>query len=107
MTAIGTVPLDGASASAATLVHLSGDIDILTTTRLRRRLLGILDHSTSLFVLDMSEVTFFGAGGLGVLVGVQGRAQAQGITLALTGLTPPVARLLRITGLDCHFPIVV
>ncbi|MFI7706037.1 hypothetical protein [Nonomuraea sp. NPDC049480] len=34
------------------------------------------------------------AGGLGVLVGVQGRARARGITLALTGLPPRVAQLL-------------
>jgi anti-sigma B factor antagonist len=104
MTVIDTAPL-GASASAPTLVHLSGDIDIFTTARLRRRLLNTLDHSTDLLILDLSQVTFCGAGGLGVLIGVQGRARALGITLALTGLPPRVARLLCITGLDRRFPI--
>jgi len=42
-----------------------------------------------------------------VLVGVQGRAWARGITLALTGLPPRVARLLHLTGLDRRLPIVV
>jgi anti-anti-sigma regulatory factor len=42
-----------------------------------------------------------------VLVGVQGRARARGITLALTGLPPRVAQLLHITGLNRRFPIVV
>ncbi|GGO71837.1 STAS domain-containing protein [Nonomuraea cavernae] len=105
MTVIDTAPLAGASASAPTLVHLSGDIDIFTTARLRKRLITALDHSTDLLVLDLSQVTFFGAGGLGVLVGVQGRARTRGITLSLTGVPPRVARLLRITGLDRRFPV--
>ncbi|MFI7422362.1 STAS domain-containing protein [Nonomuraea sp. NPDC049684] len=105
MTVIDTAPLAGASASASTLVHLSGDIDIFTTTRLRKRLITALDHSTDLLVLDLSRVTFCGAGGIGVLVCVQGRARARGITLALTGVPPRMARLLRITGLDHRFPV--
>ncbi|GAA3169700.1 hypothetical protein GCM10020001_114970 [Nonomuraea salmonea] len=55
--------------------------------------------------MDLSQVTFCGAGGIGVLIGVQGRARARGITLALTGVPPRVARLLRITGLDHRFPV--
>ncbi|MEO3801924.1 STAS domain-containing protein [Nonomuraea sp. B1E8] len=105
MTVIDTAPLAGASASTPTLVHLSGDIDIFTTARLRQRLINALDHSTDLLILDLSQVTFCGAGGIGVLIGVQGRARTRGITLALTGVPPSVARLLSITGLDHHFPI--
>ncbi|MFG6196525.1 STAS domain-containing protein [Nonomuraea sp. JJY05] len=106
MAVIDTAPLGGATASAPTLVHLSGDIDIFTTARLRQRLLSTLDYSTDLLVLDLSQVTFCGAGGLGVMIGVQSRARARGITLALTGVPPRVARLLRITGLDRRFPVV-
>jgi anti-sigma B factor antagonist len=105
MTVIDTALLIGASASAPTLVHLSGDIDIFTTARLRKRLINTLNASTDLLILDLSRVTFCGAGGLGVLIGIQGRARSQGITLALTGVSPSVARLLRITGLDQRFPI--
>ncbi|MGW0802520.1 STAS domain-containing protein [Nonomuraea sp. NPDC002799] len=105
MTALETVPLDDMTASAPTLVHLSGAIDIFTTAQLRQRLLDVLGHSTDSLVLDMSQVTFCGAGGLGVLIGVQSRARAQGITLVLTGLPPHLARLLRIAGLDHRFPI--
>ncbi|MEV0166521.1 STAS domain-containing protein [Nonomuraea fuscirosea] len=105
MTAIHNAPLGGASASAPTLVHLSGDIDIFTTGQLRRRLLNSLAGSSDLLVLDLSEVTFCGAGGLGMMVGLQSRAKAQGITLALTGVSPRMARLLHITGLDHRFPI--
>ncbi|NBE93992.1 STAS domain-containing protein [Nonomuraea sp. KC401] len=105
MTVIDTAPLGGATASAPTLVHLSGNIGIFSTARLRQRLINTLTHSSDLLVLDLSRVTFCGAGGLGVLVGVQGRARARGITLALTGLPPFMARLLRSAGLDHRFPI--
>ncbi|MBG0832726.1 STAS domain-containing protein [Planomonospora sp. ID67723] len=106
MTAIDTAPLGGAGASAPTCVHLSGDIDIFTTAQLRRKLLNTLNYSTGLLTLDLSRVTFCGAGGLGVLLGVQGRARALGITLALTGVPPFMTRLLRVSGLDHRFPIV-
>ncbi|TDE28111.1 anti-sigma factor antagonist [Nonomuraea mesophila] len=105
MTVIDTAPLSGATASVPTLVHLSGNIGIFSTAQLRQRLINTLTHSSGLLVLDLSRVTFCGAGGLGVLVGVQGRARAQGITLALTGLPPFMARLLRSAGLDHRFPI--
>ncbi|MER6576184.1 STAS domain-containing protein [Nonomuraea sp. NPDC001023] len=106
MTVIDTAPLGEASASAQTLVHLAGDIDIFTTAQLRRRLIDALAHSTGLLVVDLSQVTFCGAGGLGVLVGAQGRARSRGITLALTGVPPRMARLLHITGLGHRFPII-
>ncbi|MEV0629648.1 STAS domain-containing protein [Nonomuraea wenchangensis] len=105
MTVIDTAPLGGATAPVPTLVQLSGNIGIFTTAQLRRRLINTLTHSSDLFVLDLSRVTFCEAGGLGVLVGVQGRARAQGVTLALTGLPPFMARLLRSAGLDRRFPI--
>ncbi|SEH03120.1 anti-sigma B factor antagonist [Nonomuraea solani] len=105
MTALDTAPFDGVTAPAPTLVHLSGDIDIFTTAQLRQRLLNALDHSTDTLVLDLSQVTFCGAGGLGVMIGLQSRARARGITLTLTGLPPHLAGLLRITGLDRRFPI--
>ncbi|WP_043621576.1 STAS domain-containing protein [Nonomuraea candida] len=95
-----------ADAPEATVVHLSGVIDIFTTAQLRGRLLDALGHSDRLLVLDLSQVTFCGAGGLAVLLGVQGRARAKGITLALTGLPPFMSRLLNVTGLGRRFPVV-
>lgn len=92
-----------ASTLKPTLIHLSGDIDIFTTAQLRHRLLDALSRTTGTLVLDLSQVTFCGAGGLAVLLGVQARARALGVTLALTGIPPFVTRLLRITGLAPHF----
>ncbi|SDM39044.1 STAS domain-containing protein [Nonomuraea jiangxiensis] len=105
MAIIYATPLGGTTASTPTYVLLSGDIDILTTERLRRQLLHALNHSTSSLVLDLSQVTFCGADGLRVLLKVQVRAKESGTALTLTGLSPILARLLRVTGLDQRFTI--
>ncbi|MEV0584605.1 STAS domain-containing protein [Nonomuraea sp. NPDC050310] len=89
----------------ATIVHLSGDIDIFTTAQLRRRLLNALDSSTGALQLDLAQVTFCSAGGLGVLLGVQARAKAQGVALTLASVPPFMLRLLHVTGLARRFPI--
>ncbi|MBN6054265.1 STAS domain-containing protein [Nonomuraea sp. RK-328] len=94
------------SPSTPTTVRLSGDIDIFSSGALRRQLLGTLRHSTSLLVLDLSEVTFCDASGLAVLVGIQHRAKQRGITLALTAPRPYMSRILHITGLDRSLPMV-
>ncbi|TKK87831.1 STAS domain-containing protein [Herbidospora galbida] len=91
--------------TAPTILHLSGDIDVSTTTDLRRRILGALDHSVEVLILDLSAVTFCGAGGLGALLHAQARARSRGVTLALAGLTPQMARLLEITELSDRFPV--
>ncbi|GAB1819121.1 STAS domain-containing protein [Herbidospora sp. RD11066] len=92
-------------ATAPTVLHLSGDIDIFTTADLRRRILHALDPRIDELILDLSAVTFCGAGGLGVLLHAQRRARMMGITLSLSGVTPRMARLLHITGLTDRFPV--
>ncbi|WP_240777245.1 STAS domain-containing protein [Nonomuraea basaltis] len=101
-----TSPLGVAGPSAPTIVRLSGEIDVFTTQALRQQLLNTLRYSTSLLILDLSEVSFCDASGLTVLVGIQDRARAQGITLALTAPRPCMSRLLHITGLDRCLPMV-
>lgn len=86
-----------------TTVHLSGEIDILTSHALRRRLLRTLKHSTDQLVLDLSGLAFCDAAGLGVLVGIQSRARSQGITVTLAAPRPNMSRLLRMTELDRSF----
>ncbi|MFD9943915.1 STAS domain-containing protein [Nonomuraea sp. NPDC059023] len=88
-----------------TIVRLTGEIDIFTSAALRRRLLSALGSSTSVLVLDLSQVSFCDASGLAVLVGIQHRARPLGITVALTAPRPFMSRLLRMTGLDRSLPV--
>jgi anti-sigma B factor antagonist len=105
MTVIDTFPLGRAGRSAPTTIHLSGEIDIFTSPALRRRLVEVLQSSTSLLILDLSGVSFCDASGLAVLVGIQHRARLLGITLALAAPRPFMSKLLRITGLDRSLPM--
>ncbi|WP_068927922.1 STAS domain-containing protein [Planobispora rosea] len=100
MTVATASPPSGVGSSAPTVIRLSGEIDILTRTALRRRLLSALHYSTNLLVLDLSEVSFCDASGLSALIDVQRRARTQGITLVLTAPSPCMSRILHITGLD-------
>ncbi|WP_336209522.1 STAS domain-containing protein [Nonomuraea sp. LPB2021202275-12-8] len=89
----------------ATVVHLRGELDLATREAVRERLLCALQHSTSLLILDLSEVSFCDAAGLGVVVGVQHQARSLDIALGLAAARPHVSRVLRLTGLDRSFPM--
>jgi anti-sigma B factor antagonist len=93
VTGIHPAAFAGAGASAATIVHLSGEIDIFTSTALRRQLLNALRHSTKLLILDLSQVSFCDSSGLAVLVGIQQRARARGILSPwpIHARTPPMS----------------
>jgi anti-anti-sigma factor len=83
-----------------TVVRLRGDIDIATAPAVRVRLLGVPRFGVRLLILDLSEVSFCDAAGLGVLISTKRRATLLGITLRLTNPSLQVAKLLRINGLD-------
>ena len=106
MTILDTSPLDRVDLSVPASLRLSGEIDIFTSQALRQQLLTVLSHSTGLLILDLSEVSFCDASGLAVLVGIQRRARAQGVTLVLATPQPYMTRLLHITGLERAFSIV-
>jgi anti-anti-sigma factor len=86
--------------STHVVIRLRGEIDIATSPGLRERLLGLLQPGMGLVILDMSGVSFCDASGLGMLVGSHHHATVHGVTLRLTALRPPVARLLHLHGLD-------
>jgi anti-anti-sigma factor len=86
--------------STHTLLRLRGEIDVAAAPGLRERLSALLRPGMGLVILDLSGVSFCDASGLGVLVGSHRRALIMGVTLRLTALRPPLARLLRIHGLD-------
>src|SRR5579875_3692136 len=76
-----------------------GELDIATVPWLRERLTGLAAEGRPV-VVDLGQVSFLGAAGLGVLVGAANRAEASGGSLHLARARPQVRRLLRLTGLD-------
>jgi anti-anti-sigma factor len=88
------------TAAARTVVRLRDALDVAAAPALRERLIGLLRPGMRLLVLDLSRVPSCDSAGLAVLIGAQRRARLLGVVLRLAAPSPPVAKLLRLTGLD-------
>ena len=86
-----------------TVVEVNGDLDVHTSSLLRARLGGDAPGHPGV-VVDLCEVPFLDASGLGVLVEGRSRARAAGGTLRLAG-PARLARLLEIAGLEGVLPL--
>jgi anti-anti-sigma factor len=82
------------------IVRLQGALDVAAAPALRERLIGLLHPGIRLLVLDLSLVPSCDSAGLAVLIGAQRRARVLGIVMRLAAPSVPVAKLLRLTGLD-------
>lgn len=88
---------------AHVVVHLSGELDVLAAPRVREVLLAALAEGERHIVVDCADLDFVDSTGLGVLVAARSRARAVGGSLLLTGMRPPLERLLASTGVDRLF----
>ncbi|MGW3490564.1 STAS domain-containing protein [Streptomyces sp. NPDC001054] len=82
------------------LVEIDGVLDYETEGRLRGALDGVAAKPGRRFVLDLSRVGFLDSGGIGALLAIRRGVLSRGGELAVTEVSPMVARLLRMTGLD-------
>jgi anti-sigma B factor antagonist len=88
-----------------TIIRLGGALDVAAAPALRERLIGVIHRGTSLLILDLSGVLSCDVSGLAVLIGAQRCARLHGSIVRLAAPSPPVATLLRSTGLDRSFAI--
>ena len=88
------------SSDGRSIVHVSGELDAYTATRLRDSLAGLISVGARHIVVDLADVSFMGASGLGVLVGACKRLQRDDGKLVLRSPRPNVQNLIEITGLD-------
>jgi anti-sigma B factor antagonist len=82
------------------LVTITGEIDISTAPQLDEQLITILPSGDRYLIVDLDQVSFIDAAGLGVLARAAKRATARGGTLHLVCARPRTRQLLAITGLD-------
>lgn len=85
-------------AAGTVVMSVQGEVDALTAPRLAVTLTEQLADAT-LLVVDLSQVNFFGAAGLGVLARAAARAAESAVTLRLVTGTR-VRRVLSLVGLD-------
>lgn len=81
------------------VLHLAGEVDVLTVARLSTMVNDILLEPPARIVLDMAGVTFCDSQGLGTLVVLSRKAQHARTVLALTNVGDFLLRVLDITGL--------
>ncbi|GAA3864728.1 hypothetical protein GCM10022243_33810 [Saccharothrix violaceirubra] len=89
----------------AFVVAVHGEVDGSTTPLLRDRLLDLLRPTCPHLVVDLTDVSFFGAAGLTVLLAVGEAAETAGVSLFLVAGTRVVLRPLAITGLGELFDV--
>ncbi|GAA0524971.1 hypothetical protein GCM10010172_01810 [Paractinoplanes ferrugineus] len=81
------------------VLHLTGEIDVLTVTNLSAIVNETLAEPPARIVLDMAGVTFCDSQGLGTLVVLSRKAQHARAVLSLTNVGEFLMRVLDITGL--------
>jgi anti-sigma B factor antagonist len=87
-------------------VQVRGEVDVATSPQLQNELAELLSRDARNLVVDMSGVTFIDSSGLGVLVEILERLQAQqGDAIVLRRMQEPVRRVFEITGLTELFTI--
>ena len=81
------------------VITVTGEVDIATVAGLRDRLFTLAGTSRSVIV-DLDQVSFIDAAGLGALVGAARRADIHGASLQVVCDRPQTRELFRLAGLD-------
>jgi anti-sigma B factor antagonist len=83
----------------ATVLRVSGDLDLLTSPELAARLDGIVRDGTGEVVVDLSRTGFIDSAALHVLLNAQRRLTRESRGLAVVCVPGPVRRLIELTRL--------
>lgn len=85
-------------------VKVRGELDIATADQAYAYLRDVVDNQNGPVTMNLADLTFCDAAGLGVLARVAGHARRTGRSLRLTAARPALLRIMRITGMDEAFP---
>jgi anti-anti-sigma factor len=92
------------AADGTATVHLRGELDIATADQAYAYLRDLVDSRQGPVMIDLADLTFCDAAGLGVLARAAAHARRLGHSLTLTAPRPALLRIMRITGMDEAFP---
>jgi anti-sigma B factor antagonist len=82
----------------ATVLAVSGELDLRTSPELDERLAAAFDRGAELVILDLRLIEFMDSTGLRVLLGAHQRAHESGRRFALVRGADQVERVLTLTG---------
>jgi anti-sigma B factor antagonist len=81
-------------------VELAGEVDLVVAPAVRQALEHLVDRTPDRIVVTVRDVTFIDSTGLGAIVHGHRLAADRGIELSLSEPSPPVRRVLHMTGLE-------
>lgn len=84
---------------------MPAELDLTTSEGVVEEGYAAIARSARLLLLDLTGLSFCDARGLGAFVRIANHADAAGCGFALIAPQPPVAKVLRITGLDSRMPV--
>ncbi len=91
--------------SDATVVTLSGDIDLHHAPALHSALLDVSEARPRRIIIDLTEVPYMDSSGVGTLVYILRRVNTYQGKMALVGMNSRVRSVFEITKLDQFFTI--
>lgn len=95
-----TAGADGADRDRSVTIAVRGDLDLEQAPSLREELLGHVDAGVRHVIVDLAGCDFLDSTGISLLVTTHLRLAADGGELALANLTPQVAAVVELAGLD-------
>jgi len=93
------VEADGSAA-----IHVRGELCIATADQAYGYLRDVVDNQLGPVTINLAELDFCDAAGLGVLARVAGHARRSNRPIRIKGMRPSLVRIMRITGVDEMFP---
>ncbi|MBP2704924.1 STAS domain-containing protein [Microbispora sp. RL4-1S] len=93
------------SHSNAVVVAVEGELDLFTAPFLREEVRDAIRDDGPSLVLDLAALSFMDSSGLSVLIEAWRISASQGGAVCLAAPQPPVARILKTTGLDRRIKI--
>lgn len=84
----------------ASVLRLVGELDADDAPAVRTMLAEQVLGGSGSLVLDLSELTFIDSAGLAALIAAHKGTRSAGTSFLLAGVSPAVAKILSVTGLD-------
>jgi anti-sigma B factor antagonist len=79
-------------------LRLAGELDVQTVGEVQERLEQLRDAGFEHIVLDLSDLSFMDSTGLHLALRWARKSERDGFSFGVTGASPPVLRLLHLTG---------
>jgi anti-anti-sigma factor len=87
------------------ILSVLGELDLATSEGVVQQGYAAIAHAARLLLLDLTGLSFCDARGLSAFVQIANQADAAGCGFGLIAPRPPVAKILRISGLDSRMPV--